>query len=50
MKTILCLLLTACIAALALAGDFSPFALRAVAGFTIATVFFFALLSLHKGK
>ena len=48
MKTALYLLLAACIAAIAL--DFSPFALRAIGGFTIATVFFFALLSLHKGK
>jgi hypothetical protein len=39
-------LLIAC--TIALAGDFSPFALRAVAGFTIATLFFLALLSLHK--
>jgi hypothetical protein len=50
MKTILCLLLTACIGAIAMAQVSNPFALRAVAGFTIATVFFFALLSLHKGK
>ena len=41
-------LLTACLAALALAGDFSPFALRAIGGLTIALLFFFALLSLHK--
>lgn len=41
-------LLTACLAAFALAGDFSPFALRAIGGLTIATLFFLALLSLHK--
>ena len=46
MKT--ALLIALGIAAVALAGDFSPFALRAVAGFTIATLFFLALLSLHK--
>lgn len=39
-------LLTAC--TIALAGDFSPFALRAIGGLTIATLFFLALLSLHK--
>jgi hypothetical protein len=39
-------LLTAC--TIALAGDFSPFALRAIGGLTIALLFFFALLSLHK--
>ena len=39
-------LLIAC--TIALAGDFSPFALRAIGGLTIATLFFFALLSLHK--
>jgi hypothetical protein len=48
MKTALLIALGIAALIFGLAGDFSPFALRAVAGFTIATLFFFALLSLHK--
>ena len=48
MKTILYLLLTACIGAVAMSQVSNPFALRAIGGLTIALLFFFALLSLHK--
>lgn len=48
MKTALLIALGIAALIFGLAGDFSPFALRAIGGLTIATLFFFALLSLHK--